>query len=101
MWLEEVRPDPTPWDLDTYARAAHLLGRLAVNQRVAALADVGRHDFDIGTYRDGRLAVQVLPMLRDEGIWRHPLVAGAFDEETRSPTARGGRPGRTTSSRRS
>ncbi len=84
VWLEEVRPDPTPWDLDTYARAAHLLGRLAVDQRVAALTDVGRHDFDIRTYRDGRLAIQVLPMLRDEGIWRHPLVAEAFDEETRS-----------------
>jgi aminoglycoside/choline kinase family phosphotransferase len=84
VWLEEIRPDPTPWDLGTYARAAHLLGRLAADQRVAALTDVGRHDFDIRTYRDGRLAIQVLPMLRDEGIWRHPLVAEAFDEETRS-----------------
>jgi hypothetical protein len=83
VWLEEVRPDLTPWDLRTYARAAHLLGRLAASDRVAALADVGRHDFDIRTYRDGRLALQVLPMLRDEGIWCHPLVADAFDDETR------------------
>jgi hypothetical protein len=75
---------PTPWNLSTYARAAQLLGRLAADQRVATLTDVGRHDFDIRTYRDGRLAIQVLPMLRDEGIWGHPLVAEAFDEETRS-----------------
>ena len=27
--------------------------------------------------------MQVLPALRDDGVWQHPLVAGAFDDELR------------------
>ena len=83
VWLEEVPVSPGLWSLDTYVSAARLLGRLATSRRVAELGDVGRTDFSIRTYLDGRLSIQVLPMLRDDGIWQHPLVAGAFDRETR------------------
>jgi len=39
------------------------------------------HKITVHTYLEGRLAAQVLPALRDEGLWHHPLVAGAFDDE--------------------
>jgi hypothetical protein len=34
-------------------------------------------------YLDGRLGVQVLPLLRSDDVWQHPLVAGAFDDQLR------------------
>ncbi len=84
VWLEEVPVVAAEWDLARYARAAHLLGRLAGSARVEPLRDVGEFGWLVQTYFDGRLSAQVLPMLRDEGIWQHPLVAGAFDAELRS-----------------
>jgi hypothetical protein len=84
VWLEEVAVAPVEWDLTRYARAAHLLGRLAASSTVAPLRDVGEFGWEVATYFHGRLSVQVLPMLRDEGIWKHPLVAAAFDEDLRS-----------------
>jgi hypothetical protein len=79
LWLEEVRLRPAPWDHDRYARAAHLIGRMAASERVRPLAGVGGHPFTVHDYLFGRLNGQVLPMLHDKDIWRHPLVAGAFD----------------------
>ncbi len=84
VWLEEVPVAPVTWDVARYARAARLLGRLAASPEVAELAGVGRHDFHVRDYLHGRLSVQVLPMLRDEDIWRHPLVAATFDDELRA-----------------
>ena len=84
IWLEEVQVVPATWDRARYAHAAHLLGRLAVSPRVAERADVGGHPFHVRDYVDGRLHIQVLPMLRDEGIWHHPLVSGAFDAPLRA-----------------
>ena len=83
IWLAEIEVEDSPWDLAAYERAARLLGRLAASPAVAERCDVGRHDFDIRTYAYGRLSMQVLPMLREDGIWQHPLVAGAFDLELR------------------
>jgi hypothetical protein len=81
IWLEEVcvEPDAT-WDDARYARAAHLLGRMAASDAVRPLAAVGQHEFTVHHYLHGRLAGQVLPMLRTPEIWQHPLVAGAFDD---------------------
>jgi len=79
IWLEEVHVDPdAAWDDARFARAAHLLGRMAASERVRPLATVGRHDFTVHDYLHGRLTNQVLPLLRTPGIWRHPLVAAAF-----------------------
>ena len=83
IWLEEVAVVPADWDLARYRRAAHLLGRLAVSPRVAERAGVGGHSFHVRDYVNGRLRMQVLPMLRDDGIWHHPLVTGAFDAALR------------------
>ncbi|MET1060849.1 MAG: phosphotransferase [Nocardioides sp.] len=83
VWLEEIDVEAVGWDLPRYAAAATLLGRLAASPRVAERADVGGHDFHIRNYYLGRLAMQVLPLLRDDDLWQHPLVAGAFDAELR------------------
>lgn len=81
VWLEEVPVVECSWDLGRYTRAARLLGRHATSARVMELLDDVGHTMTVRTYHDGRLAMQVLPVLRDEDIWRHPLVAGAFDDE--------------------
>jgi hypothetical protein len=83
MWLEVIPVRAVAWDTNRYARAAHLLGRLAGSPRVRELASVGAHAFRVRDYLRGRLEMQVLPMLRDTGIWAHPLVADAFDVELR------------------
>ena len=84
VWLEEVPVVDRAWDLPRFAHTARLLGRLAVSADVEPLRDVGEFGFEVHTYLHGRLAMQVLPMVRDEGIWHHPLVAGAFDDDLRA-----------------
>ena len=84
IWLEVVSTETAPWDLERYARAAHLLGRMAASGAVRELATVGHCEWDIRVYHWGRLEMQVLPMLRDPGIWQHPLIATAFDDELRT-----------------
>jgi len=85
VWLEEVPAPPAPvtWDLDRFRLAASLLGRLAASPAVAELADVGRDRWTVSDYLHGRLTHQVVPMLRDPDVWRHPLLAGTFDAELR------------------
>jgi len=80
IWLEEVPVIAGRWDLARYSRAARLLGRHATSARVMELLDSVGHTVTIRSYHDGRLSMQVLPVLRDQGIWQQPLVAGAFDE---------------------
>lgn len=85
VWLEEIPVVPRVWTVDQLADAARLLGRLAASPAVQPLAGVG--DVTDGrlvrTYVNGRLGTQVLPMLRSDEIWQHPLVAGSFDGELR------------------
>jgi hypothetical protein len=83
VWLESIDERRPSWDDARYRRAAHLLGRLAGSARVRELADVGGPHDTLRVYIGGRLALQVLPMLRDPGTWAHPLVAGAFDDDLR------------------
>jgi hypothetical protein len=81
LWLEDVPVVSARWDRAGLARAAHLLGRLAASPRVrplAAVADPHRASTP-RTYVEGRIALQVVPALHDPAIWRHPLVAAAFD----------------------
>ncbi len=84
VWLEEIHADRPPWDLTRFRRAAYLLGRLAASPRVAERRDVGQYDWTIRHYVEGRLGVQVLPALRDQGLWHHPVIAGAFDDVLRT-----------------
>jgi len=83
VWLEEVEVRDVRWDLPRFEQAAGLLGRLAGSPAVAAYARVGETDWSLDTYLYGRLMNQVLPMLRTEPLWQHPLIAGAFDDRLR------------------
>lgn len=86
LWLEAVEVDPDPWDCDRFAHAARLLGRLAGSRRVRPAARIGRGN-GLRTargYAEGRVAHQVLPALRSDDLWSHPLVAGAFDAKLRA-----------------
>jgi Phosphotransferase enzyme family len=85
LWLEDVPVVTARWDHAGLARAAHLLGRLAASPRVrplAIVADPGQHR-SLRTYAEGRVAQQVVPALHDDDLWRHPVVAPAFDDALR------------------
>ncbi len=84
VWLEEVPVVDREWDLARYSCAARLLGRHATSARVMGLLDSVGHTNTIGTYHEGRLSMQVLPALREEEVWRHPLVTGAFEDGLRA-----------------
>jgi hypothetical protein len=80
VWLEEVDAHRVDWEDARFRRAAYLLGRLAGSARVRERAEIGDLRDTVRTYLSGRLAMQVLPALRDPATWCHPLVAGAFDD---------------------
>ena len=83
VWLEKVTVVAATWDDARHARAAYLLGRLSGSPRVAELATVGQHPFTMADYVFGRLNTQVVPILHDDGVWQHPLVAATFSAELR------------------
>jgi hypothetical protein len=82
VWLRAVDVDSRPWTPETFSRAAYLLGRLAASPRVRPLNLIGSQDV-VRRYAHGRVEYQVVPTLRDEELWRHPLVAEAFDSQLR------------------
>jgi hypothetical protein len=84
IWLESVAPDDSEWDLARFTRAAYLLGRLSGSPAVRPFAAVGGHEWDVRDYLFGRLTHQVLPVLRSEEVWQHPIVAPAFDADLRA-----------------
>ena len=82
LWLEDVPAVAARWDRAALAHAAQLLGRLAASPRVrplATVADPGQHR-TLRSYTEGRLGLYVVPALHDDDLWRHPLVAAAFDD---------------------
>jgi hypothetical protein len=84
IWLEVVATDDSDWDLARFTRAAYLLGKLSASPAVRPFADVGGHEWDVRDYLFGRLTHQVLPVLRSEGVWQHPIIAPAFDADLRA-----------------
>lgn len=83
VWLEQISTVPAKWDIARYSRAAYLLGRLAANPMTRERANIGQFPWSVLDYVQGRLATQVIPMLRDSGVWQHPLMAGAFEDTLR------------------
>jgi hypothetical protein len=85
LWLDDVRAVDVQWDRARLAHAARLLGRLAASPRVQPVATVGdpQQHRTLRTFTEGRLAHQVVPALRDDGVWRHPLITAAFDDALR------------------
>jgi hypothetical protein len=87
-WLEAIPLREWPWDLDRFKRAAYLLGRLAGSRRVASLAQIDDHQWSVLDYLNGRFQHQVVPMLQDDALWAHPLLANAFRPGLPGPHAR-------------
>jgi hypothetical protein len=82
IWIEEVPPRPAHWNRQRYERAAHHLGRLSASRELAPLAGLRDVEWSLTMYANGRLAIQVVPLLTGEELWQHPLCA-AFDDELR------------------
>lgn len=83
MWLDLVEVDPSSWDQERFTEAARLLGRLAARPALRPLRRLGMTGV-VPAYADGRVAHQLLPALRDDGPWAHPVVAAAFDPALRA-----------------
>lgn len=83
VWMAAVEVDRTPWSPTTFTRAARLLGRLAASPDVAPLRALGAQQVVRG-YAHGRVEHQIAPALRSEELWRHPLVAEAFEDGLRA-----------------
>jgi hypothetical protein len=76
IWMEDVAHADGPWTLGDYRRAARLLGRLAgrfPESTSGALLPLRRRDLRF--YFTGRVGQAVLPALRNDSIWAHPLIA--------------------------
>jgi len=83
LWLRAVEVDSRPWTPETFNRAAYLLGRLAASPQVRPLNLLGSQEV-VHRYGHGRVEHQIVPTLRSEDLWQHPLVAEAFDSELRT-----------------
>jgi Ser/Thr protein kinase RdoA (MazF antagonist) len=71
------------WDVAVHRHAAYLLGRLAASPSVAPLAarvPVGR---TARRFAEHWLAVNVVPQLAGDALWRQPHVAASFDAPLR------------------
>lgn len=86
VWLEAVEVDDRAWSTADLARAAYLLGRLAGSPRVRPLAAIGEADTrrSVREYTQGRLAVQIVPLLLDDAFWQQPLLAATFSPGLRA-----------------
>ena len=86
LWMEDVRCSTEPWDVPRYARAARLLGGLAARSRdEAMLAAIGfPPGYGLRQYYLSRVGMGFRPLLADDEVWRHPLVAGAVDPDLRA-----------------
>jgi hypothetical protein len=85
IWLREVDVVESDWPVEQLARAARLLGRLAASPGVRPLSSLGEADGRRGvrSYAEGRLAGQVVPLLRADELWQHPVLAATFDAPLR------------------
>lgn len=86
LWLEEIDHNPEPWTIDRYRQAARLLGRLAASAQVRPTTRLVRGGAPniVRGYAEGRVAQQLVPALRSDDVWSHPLIAAAYDERLRA-----------------
>ncbi|MEV6494799.1 phosphotransferase, partial [Actinoplanes sp. NPDC051633] len=83
VWLDRVPVRQVEWDVARHRRAAYLLGRLASSTSVkpfAAHVPIGR---TARRFAEHWLAVNVVPDLTSEDLWRQPNVAATFDAHLR------------------
>jgi hypothetical protein len=82
VWMEDVAEDPTPWDLDRYRRAAHLLGRWNARSTDPVLLAQCAHtaaNYALRMYAENAVAYRGLVPLADDGLWSHPRLVEHAD----------------------
>jgi hypothetical protein len=81
VWMEDVQQAEDGWDLARFRRAAHALGALAARRGDAdLLASYGqRTGSGLRAYGAIRVREWAVPMLQEDQVWRHPVLAGAVD----------------------
>ena len=87
IWIEDIDTDNIRWTTAHIRRAARLLGRFAASASVRAACaplDQWISDRSVRDYANGRVAMQVIPALRGDELWAHPLVADHFGSDLRS-----------------
>jgi hypothetical protein len=86
VWMENVAEDPTPWDLDRYRRAAHLLGRWNARSTDPALLARCAHtqpNYALRMYAENAVTYRGLMPLADDGLWSHPWLVEHADLRAR------------------
>ena len=84
IWMEAVVQVDGPWTLADHRRVGYLLGRLAGRfPESADAAPLPLRRRDLRHYFFGRVSSAVLPALRDDAVWAHPLVAPVVDADLR------------------
>ena len=82
VWMEDVVEEPSPWDLERYRRAAHLLGRWNARSTDPGLLARCAHtgpNHALRIYVENAVAFRGLGPLADDGLWSHPWLAAHAD----------------------
>jgi hypothetical protein len=83
IWLDVVPVRRAAWDVADHRHAAHLLGRLAADASVAPFATRVPAGRTARRFAEHWLAVNVVPALMTDDLWRRPNVAATFDPHLR------------------
>lgn len=79
LWIEDVAAPPAAWDLARYQIAARALGRLAGRFPAAGLpAELPPLGMGLRAFFRLRIESTVLPPLRGDQTWGHPLMRTAL-----------------------
>ena len=85
VWMEDVRTLDDAWDQARFARAARALGGLAARRSDPALLAASALPPGAGLryYVKSRVELASVPILDQDEVWVHPLLAGAADPRLR------------------
>ncbi|QWZ07198.1 hypothetical protein KRR39_17195 [Nocardioides panacis] len=88
-WMEDVDADDDAWTDEGYARAAHLLARLAARRRAGTAAGASHLPAGYGVRKvlDARGPL-LAGALADDALWERPVVTGTVDPAYRADLAR-------------
>ncbi|MFF1820964.1 phosphotransferase [Kribbella sp. NPDC058245] len=83
LWMENVTPEPGPWPISRFERAAYLLGRLSARRQTHLVepllprGNVSTPGIALRYYTGGRVMMNAVPAIADPETWKHPMLAAA------------------------
>ena len=87
IWIEDIDAADIRWSTGPFPAGGPAAGEIrrqcAVRAAVAPL-DKWISERTVRDYVNGRVAMQVIPALRGDELWAHPLVADHFGSDLRS-----------------